>query len=783
MQPLPPDFLAKIAREYDLTPEQAEVFVVRYSSKKDERYIVEELFLSHNAFRTRMAGVYRKFSIGGKGPGKARRLHDFLMEKYKISAPAPTTEASPGEPDIKSLVQELREKIRPYIQERCGTMRVLDMSQPIALGNIYTNVNILEKILGRRRLALAELWKDADPENFDRLGLSRITQKRVPGLEAVELYPKLMVLGKPGAGKTTFLKYLAMQCIEGEFQAKQVPIFITLKEFAERREKPDLVEFIARALAPDGVVKEQTAKSLTELLRCGKALILLDGLDEVREEDAPRVIQQVEEISKLYPQNQFVITCRIAAREYTFEKFTEVEVADFDKEQIRSFAANWFKAKAAPEQAERFWQQLKENEQIRELATNPLLLTLLCLEFEDGGDFPSDRAELYKRAIATLLRKWDAKRGIRRDIVYKKLTVQRKEDLLGQVALTTFKTGDYFFKQGQLERYIAAYIRNLPDAQADPEALLLDSEAVLKSIEAQHGLLVERARSIYSFSHLTFQEYFAARQIVYTSEPQALETALQSLADRIAEKRWREVLLLAVGMLPSADRLLRLMKQQVDGIIAKDDRLQKLLVWVERKSLTVDSPYKPAAVRAFYVGLNFGSGSRLSRDLARDLDQTIDLDQAVEQILDRAIDQTVDRAIDLDQAIDQTLDLDRVLSLDLALYQAIDRTIDLALDLNTELVGELKQLKVRLPSREEDYEQFKQWWETEGKAWTEQLRAVSIKYRNVGHDWQFSKEQRELLRQYYDANHLLVKCLNSDCYVSREVREEIEDTLLLPHSN
>jgi len=64
--------------------------------------------------------------------------------------------------------------------------------------------------------------------------------------------------------------------------------------------------------------------------------------------------------------------------------------------------------------------------------------------------------------------------------------------------------------------------------------------------------------------------------------------------------------------------------------------------------------------------------------------------------------------------------------------------------------------------------------------WTEKLRATMIQHRNIGYDWQFTDAQKKLLKQYYDANKLLVDCLNSDCYVSREVRQEIEDTLLLP---
>jgi predicted NACHT family NTPase len=76
--------------------------------------------------------------------------------------------------------------------------------------------------------------------------------------------------------------------------------------------------------------------------------------------------------------------------------------------------------------------------------------------------------------------------------------------------------------------------------------------------------------------------------------------------------------------------------------------------------------------------------------------------------------------------------------------------------------------------------EFKKWWKFNDKAWLEKVKNVLIEHRNIGHDWQFSDEQKKLLQQYYGANKLLVDCLNSDCYVSREVRQEIEETLLLP---
>ncbi|MEP0748524.1 MULTISPECIES: NACHT domain-containing NTPase [unclassified Coleofasciculus] len=633
----------------------------------------------------------------------------------------------------------------------------------------------MEKITGRRRIEIADLMQGCDPENFDRFGLSRVTQKRVPGLEVVNRHSKLMVLGKPGAGKTTFLKYLAMQCISGKFQANQLPVFITLKDFAETREQPDLLEFIKYLFADCGVADTE----IGEILQQGRALILLDGLDEVREKDSKQILKQIKNFSCQYPNNPFVITCRIAAQEYTFEKFTDVEiadveVADFDDEQIQTFVNRWFQAKES-ELAERFIQQLNSNLPIKELAASPLLLTLLCLAFEESGNFSANRSELYKEGLDTLLKKWDAKRGIERDKVYKNLSIQRKEDLLSKIALITFEKGDYFFKQKAAEQYIIDYIYNLPDANPDVEALQLDSETVLRSIEAQHGLLVERAKGIYSFSHLTFHEYFTAREIVFGTQP--LEKRLQNLVNHIAEKRWREVFLLAVGMSPSADLLLQLMKKQIDVLIADDEKLQQFLMWVSQKSVSAEVLYKPAAVRAFYLAFALDCNiyemtldTRLAHCLSRDL--TSDFGDFLNSNSDR------------NPFSDLALDYLLLCELRLARNHALSGSGASKYALEPELKRSLKQLQETLkdqqPNPIKDTKRYRLWWEYDGQAWTEQFTDLMIKYRNIGHDWQLNKQQEEILEQYYNANLLLVECLNSDCYVSREVRQEIEDTLLLP---
>jgi predicted NACHT family NTPase len=719
--------------------------------------------------------------------------------------------------DIDALVLEVRQKIRNNIVTRCGTIRVLDMSHPIGLNDIYTKVNILEKITGRRRKEIPELLLECKKENFDRVGLSNITEERVPGLEAVEKYAKLMLLGKPGAGKTTFLKHLSIQCITGDVLDELVPIFVTLKDFSEAANQVSLPEYINQQLAEH----ELTSTQIANLFSWGRVLFLLDGLDEVQEKDTLKTLKEIRQLSDKFNNNHFVITCRIAAKEFTLEQFTEVEVADFDEEQIQTFVAKWFVAKDS-DLDKPFLQKLKENKPIQELASNPLLLTLLCLEFEESGDFPNDRAELYKRATNTLLRKWDAKRGIQRDIVYHQLSVQRKENLLCYIALTTFEKGDYFFKQRQIEQYIADYIQNLSDAETDQETLQLDSEAVLKSIEAQHGLLVERARGIYSFSHLTFQEYFTARSIVNSASPNAInDPALQGLIWHIFDKRWREVFLLVAEMLPSADILLLFMKHVIDKWASQHRPLQELLTWANQKACEVSTPYKEATLRAFYlcltvgihiidytdypffeewqigefssllealdntISLSFYQGGSSGFGFGNfhgSLDPSIGLDfnlcyaRAQASLIGRTAQlETSDLSSYLDEERDYLIDDNNFYTLTDALYEVF------SLQINKDLESALLSLDNQLPQSVYDHwEQYDQWRKTRSLSWAEELRALINKHCNIDYKWQSTDKTWGMLRAYCYANGLLLDCLNSECYVSREVRQAIGSTLLLP---
>jgi hypothetical protein len=227
-----------------------------------------------------------------------------------------------------------------------------------------------------------------------------------------------------------------------------------------------------------------------------------------------------------------------------------------------------------------------------------------------------------------------------------------------------------------------------------------------------------------------------------------------------------------------ADYLLRLMKQRTDALVATDEKLQQFLMWVNKKSLSVEVPYKPAAVRAFYFAVA----------VARDIAVTQDLDSSGSRDLARALNLSFKLKINHTDNLDIIVDLNlgRILARAHTLTHALDYAFAsnlyrpfvyiLSLKLDLEFKQALQQLKTQLPGQFE----HKQWWQANGQAWLMQLREVMISYRNIGHDWHFSYQQMKGLRQYYDANKLLVDCLNRAAHVTPEVREEIEETLLLP---
>lgn len=484
--------------------------------------------------------------------------------------------------------KQAAENYRQKIRTRYGTMHIFGMAEPVSLEGIYTDVFTLDKIAAFRRFDIQTFFEETnDKENKtqkDRNKKERkshfqsasinLDLKRKSAYEVINKINKLFILGKPGAGKTTLLKFIALKSSEGKIN--RIPIFISLKEWADSG--LDLNSFIIKQFE---ICSFPDPKLFIEnILNDGKSIILFDGLDEVNQENQQRIkiVTSLKNFFDQYDKNQFLITCRIAASDYSFENFSYVEVADFNDDQIKTFAGKWFSK--SPTKKEKFLTEIenKDNEGLKELASIPLLLTLLCLAFNETMTFPQRRVEIYEEATEALLKKWDTSRNIKRDDVYRRLSLGRKRQLLARIAAETFENSEYFIQQERLANKIVEYLCNLPPTDIAED---IDGEIVLKSLEAQHGLLVERAWKIYSFSHLTFHEYFTAKYIADNST----NGTLQGLATHIEDDRWREVLLLTTSLLDNADSFFEILIKNIYRKAALHVPLLALLSAPELKSI------------------------------------------------------------------------------------------------------------------------------------------------------------------------------------------------------
>ncbi len=575
----------------------------------------------------------------------------------------------------RDLFGKSTEKYVRGLIERFGEVKVLGMNKSVPLLSLYVRANILEKISARAGAKMEDLETFFD---FDRRAFGQIIETK-DGETIANDMQRFIVLGKPGAGKTTFLKYLALAMVHRQSVIKQrrLPIFITLRDWADKRS--ELMEYITEQFDICGF--EQPDLFVENMFKQGNCLVLFDGLDEVSQEaNLDGIIRSIRDFTDKYSSNQFVMSCRVAAYNHWFERFTDVEMADFDEKQIETFVNNWFRSE--PKTADECIKHLKGSPQLKELSSVPLLLTLLCITYDENNDFPANRAELYKDAVEALLRKWDSSRRIRRDDPYKQLSLMQKENMFARIAFGTFMENRYFIRETELTRMIGNFIGNLPAFKT--ENLEVDSTEVLRTIESHHGIFVERAKHIHSFAHLTFQEYFTAKYIVDNASNGTLKRLVE---EHLYDDKWKEVFLLVAGMLSDADELLLLMLKKNRELLHKPvlnnivDIATKMLLPGEnmysvqvRISMAISLIL--AHARAHALNLNLDHALNLVRALVRALDLVRDRD------LDRALYRDLDRALYLDLYLARAnaRDLDRALALARANARDLDRALDLDRD-------------------------------------------------------------------------------------------------------
>ena len=301
----------------------------------------------------------------------------------------------------------------------------------ITLDKVYIALNTTERI-----------EKNKDERNVeapDALhGLSE-EDKFVTALETVAAHKRLALLGDPGAGKSTFVKnLLAWQAgvLLGKISSSPngidpelLPVLIILRDLTPRlaqlnvedlpatQREEKLAQVVWEQMQSDlGEECTEFGEELHEILQSGECLLVLDGLDEVPQDLRMRVRLAVDALFKRYHLQRAIITCR--TRSYTSDmalpNFESRMLAPFDEEQIRNFVTHWYDTQRnlghfTEEQARNRMNDLSNaalEADIRDLSSNPMLLTTMAIIHQREVGLPRERVRLYQLAVEVLLRRW-----------------------------------------------------------------------------------------------------------------------------------------------------------------------------------------------------------------------------------------------------------------------------------------------------------------------------------------------------------------------------------------
>lgn len=351
--------------------------------------------------------------------------------------------------------------------------------------------------------------------------------------DAAREYKRFILVGEPGAGKSTALKSLGISCLEGRLfpdEKETLPVYVELRKYT-RSEKP-IVDYLPSVFDNYGFPK--SSKFIHRALSKGRLFILLDGLDEVSDDDFQLVIERIREFCSAYGLSRLIVSCRSAAYERQLDDLSHgtISLTHFNNIQIVGFLRHWtFPNNKSSVDLMRI---LNDKPRILSICRNPLMLTIVTsLYAETDYELPSSRAEFYRTCVDAVLKRWDRARQIDRS---NRFHASVKLRVLQRIALhlqEQAESGDLQF--AELIKFVAEILPEI--------GISIDlADEILEEIIVNSGLLIYVGPQRLRFAHLTFQEFFAAIELNDRG-------AASNLLDHFKRdpRRWREVCLLYCG--------------------------------------------------------------------------------------------------------------------------------------------------------------------------------------------------------------------------------------------
>ncbi|MGW1688529.1 NACHT domain-containing protein [Streptomyces albidoflavus] len=545
----------------DLDPQEFSVYLISSSKERTSSYalssraesffefLVHQVSLQVVQFITTWPSFTSRVELE-----QMKRLRQLISTVERINdklGPALLSSDLQFEQDYSNLVSETLDQLELF-----GVDLKDRSNRTYSLTTAYITLNVSSAGMPvvpspENRLALREgetLESVDDAEEMRNTSSSSTVGMRAEG--AIGRYKRLLLRGDAGSGKTTLLHWLAVnssrRTLPGELMEWNtlVPFILPLRRFAEST-LPTPSGFFPEV--GTHLSEEMPDKWVSRLLASGRALVLIDGVDELPSEQRDSVRAWVRQLVMTYPDSYYLVTSRPAAAEADWlaqDNFAVLDMLPMTQGDVSNFIEHWHEAarknvhdpseiSSLDQQQADLIRSIRESRQLRRLASNPLLCALLCtLNRDRNSQLPKDRMELYRAALDMLLLRRDRERRINYPEP-PQLGDSQKKSILGDFAYWLMRNGLTDSFESQAIKQMGISLKSMVAVDSTPDK-------VYEYLLVRSGCLRRPVEGRVDFVHRTFQEYLAAARIVEIDD-------LEGLLSHAHLDQWHEVVVMAVG--------------------------------------------------------------------------------------------------------------------------------------------------------------------------------------------------------------------------------------------
>lgn len=341
-------------------------------------------------------------------------------------------------------------------------------------------------------------------------------------ISALQDHKRLVVLGDPGGGKSTEINNLILTLARSASSTnlETVPFFVRLRSYGRLLENPAtestrLVDFLCDDLNGE-LNQELDANVVRYLLHTGRAAVCFDGLDEVLNlEHRLRVANRIQAFAGNFPDVNMVVTSRRIGYDSTplGESFARVSLSPLSRAEMKTFATKFFHTLQGKNVDSSVADFAAQTESVDEIRRNPLMLGVLCSLYLAGRRMPKNRLEVYRDSSEMIFSAWDSRRQLYVEVNDEINT----EAAVHEIAAEVFTSGEEDFPAEWARSFLESFYSR-ETRKAGPHASRFAQNA-LKAWRGRRWIIVDAGTrdgsDYFRFSHRTFLEYYAAKQVVY----------------------------------------------------------------------------------------------------------------------------------------------------------------------------------------------------------------------------------------------------------------------------